>query len=369
MGQALGASSSGLPQFAPNQIIVGDAASSGVNAGRYSTIGAAITAAAALTPSATKRVQILISPGVYAGCITAAEYVDLIGLGYVEVTSTTANQGALNACSNIRVQNIYFNATAGSGSAGIRFPANASGVWMQNVRANCAGTDGTDGMVCASDKTLEGDFYDCVFTSIFDAISINPGATGIRFWNCRGIGTGDADDNYRTSGMYVKGNGNGVIECYNCHFESTGVTNASSDKAYGVLFKGAYANTSILRLYNCRIKATGTGTGSAVAVQSEAPTGKNAAIEAYNCTMEAISTGAGDAAGFVTVDAGNPTLAVVGGSLKLTNTGGSSTPITKTNGTLTVNGTLYANGIYMVDSDGDQRLGSMDGDGAWAHTP
>jgi hypothetical protein len=130
----------------------------------YNTIGAAITAATALTPTASNRIGILIYPGIYSeAVVTADDYVDFIG---TDKLTTIVQQSGANSPLEVQNDNIRFhNLTFECASGCTDYIVDVSTAITDTVVFSDCDFLGTNGNANNYFKSTYGDidFYRCRF--------------------------------------------------------------------------------------------------------------------------------------------------------------------------------------------------------------
>jgi hypothetical protein len=181
------------------------------------TVGAAITAAAALTPSATNPIVIYVYPGVYSEQIVlSSDYVSLFGVGgpdsvIIEDDTDASQVLRMGACDNIEVRNIHFRGITNNVDA-----ITCAQFTLNNIFRNCkftskgTGRSELDGGFASNRLVM--DFYNCVFThadndGVNDPVAIFMDDATLNFNDCTFEGRGTVN--------------NGVISVYkSCKFRA-----------------------------------------------------------------------------------------------------------------------------------------------------
>jgi len=167
-----------------DRMIVADANAVAVAGKVYTTVQGAIDAAAALSPSASNRVTVGVRPGVYTEVVTLAQYVDVIGWGYVRITTSGNNARAVTLASDVEVHNLQATVTSGDGAGGGIHAFHVDGA-LRNVKlVNCHGyvnpacTSCQGGLAVKSSGSLTGEIRDCEFSSNNTGMALKVGLTG-----------------------------------------------------------------------------------------------------------------------------------------------------------------------------------------------
>jgi len=215
------------------------------------TIGAAVTLAGTLTPSATNQISILVYTGVYDEAVTLSDdYVHLIGVGGlkgVELLKSASGIALIVTGDNVEIRNMRI-ATDTFGS-GFNFTG------CQNVKvSNCEfyiGVNDEDYLLVNSSAIV--DFYSCSIEHIANARYVYYQQTGaaVRMFNCSVTGI-----TYLTGGEYsafdsvfVSSTGSAAETIWNtatmtsllfvgCHIETTGSSGTAAEVVANATFMG-----------------------------------------------------------------------------------------------------------------------------------
>lgn len=189
-------------------------AATGTQARPFVTIGAAITAAAALLPTAANRIAIIVWPGTYNEQIVLAnDYVDLIGVNRDSCVVSFANgAGAaslLVTADAVRIERMTFLDTGAGGGYPGHF-SSATGAARASVH-DCAFWAGANAHTLIDDDSYV-DFTRCTFTNA--GLSL----TALRF--AQDAGTSTVKDAAITGRLQIAGAGSldlasSVVACQN----------------------------------------------------------------------------------------------------------------------------------------------------------
>lgn len=175
------------------------------------TIGSAITAAAALTPSASNPVTIRVHTGVYSENVDLADaYVNLVGVDRASCIVTVASGFVLdlNGEDNIRISNLTFE---GTGTASVMRTLSSSNVDFDSCRFYDNSTNGGNEPELGSTlgHIFTGTFRDCIFetaTAGEYALTDAQASNDVKFWDC-----------VFEEGFYTRG----AVQMFSCTIEAT----------------------------------------------------------------------------------------------------------------------------------------------------
>jgi len=249
----------------------------------YKTIGAAVTAATALTPAIGNRIAIFIYPGIYDETVSTADaYVEFIGLDKASTIVNPTTGRALNVGdSNIRFTNLTFETT--DTNSVVYFTAGSlSGIEFDNCHFFVNNAAGGAFQVPQSDVSII--FRDCHLQHVdtTDDIYIdNAPAYGgkVEFYTCKIEGQVQSYDKdlymygchlecLASRNLYVLGDASKIIRIVGCTIETLA--------AHGT---PVYIDTACdWSLLGCSLKAAGTG--------NEVQSGGDYPGTVKNCAME-----------------------------------------------------------------------------------
>jgi hypothetical protein len=212
----------------------------------FNTIGAAITAATALTPSSSNRIGIVIYPGIYAEAITTADdYVSFIGYDRRStiIAPTTANSPLDMRHVNVEFANLTFETPSGNtdyivdegsitqgtvtfrdcdflgtnGSANNYFRSRFKEVLFYNCNFKQDSTN-LEIFRCEQSTVTKNRFYKCSFDGVFQVWA--SGALDNYFHGCRFTSTANSGAYYGTLRF---NSGNHTSFFYDCFIENTDI--------------------------------------------------------------------------------------------------------------------------------------------------
>jgi hypothetical protein len=224
----------------------------------YNSIGAAITAATALTPTTSNRILILIYPGIYSEALTTAD--SFVYFAGFDRDSTIIRQSSGTSApltvtdDETSFTNLTFEVDTTHTGRIFYCGTNLGGgpVRFYNCGFLGNGATSTNNYVeFASVALFDVEFHDSVFANADDTEWIYYNVSGNtveqRFYNCTFAGQ-----------VYDRNvNNSSTLEAYNCEFEASGT--AATD---GALRLGSSRNQGF-KFFGCKFTNTGT-TGPAV---------------------------------------------------------------------------------------------------------
>jgi hypothetical protein len=260
----------------------------GTMQGPFNTISEAVTAASALSPSASNRIGIVIYPGTYEDNIsTTDDYVSFIGFARDStiIRLTTGSTDVLNINNdNIRFENLTFDTTgAHTGNVAVFDTAGTDPTVFVNCKFEVCDADSSGtAFVVSADCALE--FYDCRFLHVDTtdlAFYASSGSGSILFENCYAQG-------------YVRFSGTQEVFCS----DSSLISGNSSQTVY------ADSGSSVVKFVHCYIENTNSA-GYCVRPQSTV-----SGWEFLGCNMMAGSSGydIGDTTNTITCSVKNTTM-------------------------------------------------------------
>ena len=125
--------------------------------GDYTTIANAMTAAAALTPSESRRVLVVVHPGIYVEDITGQDYVDILGSGASNTIIQTVAGTCYTFAANGNAFNIKFQINNATGTAAkcVQIDSGQHRIRNCNFQVTSAGNGTTAKFIDINGGTLE----------------------------------------------------------------------------------------------------------------------------------------------------------------------------------------------------------------------